>query len=416
MESISPERNLKLLAFAAFVRMLGVSIIDLILVLYAISLGADVFLSGVAVGMFSVSQVVLQIPVAKLSDRIGRKKTLLMGMTVYAMGTFLCGIAGNITQLIFFRFIQGSGAYISVIHAFIGDLFPSEKRGKAMSFYQTGVTLGYAIGLPLGGFTASVFLNLPFFVNFGFVIISWILIYLFVEDIPPMRTKIQHQHEIKINYRSEFFRNKLFLVTIMVDCFVVFVFASLLVFIAPFAGTLGMTTFEVSIFLIPLVLLMTLGFFIGGSYSDRIGRSNTIFVGLSIASCGLLLQSFVQSPLGLILIAAISIFGIGLAWPTIPALILDSISETCRATGASIYNSFRYTANALGPILLGYVINIFSTNPEYPYFATGLISPTFSGIGAGVRVSYIISGVMYIVITSLVFFVLRKLERGRNKI
>lgn len=170
--------------------MLGISIIDFILVIYAISLGGDPFLSGIAVGMFSIAQVLFQIPVAKLSDRIGRKKTLLMGMTIYALGTFLCGISRNIFHLIIFRFIQGSGAYISVIQAFIGDLFASEKRGRAMSYYQSGVTIGYAIGLPLGGFCASIFLNLPFFVNLGFILTSIILIYIFVDDLPPLKQRL----------------------------------------------------------------------------------------------------------------------------------------------------------------------------------------------------------------------------------
>jgi MFS family permease len=416
LESISPERNLKILTFAAFVRMLGISIIDLILVIYAISLGANAFLSGVAVGMFSVAQVAFQIPVAKLSDKIGRKRTLLLGMSIYALGTLLCGIAGSITYLIICRFIQGSGAYISVIQAFIGDMFPSEKRGKAMGFYQTGITLGYAMGLPLGGFTASVFLNLPFFVNFGFVLISWALIYFLVDDIPAMKSRLEEENRYIINYRQDFFKNRLFLLTILVDCLVVFVFASLLVFLAPFGKTLGLETFEVSLFLVPLVLLMTLGFFIGGKYSDRVGRSNMIFVGILVAGCFLFLQALVSTPIGLFFVASVVIFGMGLAWPTIPALILDSISEPCRATGSSIYNTFRYTANALGPIILGYIIGIFSLNPEYNYFAIGVFSPTFSGIGSGVKMSYLISGIIYVLVVCLVFFVLRKYEREHKGI
>ncbi|MHA1650664.1 MAG: MFS transporter [Candidatus Helarchaeota archaeon] len=402
MDSKDPKKNLQILTFAAFVRMLGISIIDFILVIYAISLGGDPFLSGIAVGMFSIAQVLFQIPVAKLSDRIGRKKTLLMGMTIYALGTFLCGISRNIFHLTIFRFIQGSGAYISVIQAFIGDLFPSEKRGRAMSYYQSGVTIGYAIGLPLGGFCASIFLNLPFFVNLGFILTSIILIYIFIDDLPPLKQRLEHNYEHKINYREDFFKNKLYLLTIFTDCFVVFVFSSLLVFIAPYAQTLGLETFEFSIIMVPLVFLMTFGFFLGGRYGDRVGRSNAIFLGLSIAGTFLLIQAVVSTPFFLILIAAVVIMGIGIAWPTIPALILDSVSEQCRATGSSIYNVFRYSANALGPIIMGYIIGIFSTSPE--------------DIGTGVRISYIISGIIYLVLCIIVFIFLRRYEMEKKRL
>ncbi|NVM52668.1 MAG: MFS transporter [Candidatus Helarchaeota archaeon] len=400
VKKVSAERNLKLFAFASFIRMLGVSAIDLILVIYAINLGADAILSGIAVGAFSITQVLFQIPVAKLSDKIGRKHTLLIGMSVFATGTLLCGLAQNIYHLIVFRLVQGSGAYISVIQTFIGDLFSSEKRGRAMSYYQSGVTLGYAVGLPLGGFFASLFLNLPFFVNFGFILTSIILIYIFVDDSQTFNNNMNTEKNQKINYRKKFLRNRLFLLIIFTDCLLVFVFSSLLVFSAPFAHSFGLDTFEFSIVMVGFVLMMTLGFYLGGRYSDRVSRSNTIFFGLLIAGCFLLTLSIINTPIELVLIGAGVFLGIGIVWPTIPALVLDSIPESCRATGISIYNVFRYSSNALGPIIIGYIIGIFSLSPD--------------DLGQGIRVSYLISGIIYFLACLVVFFFLRKYERGRK--
>lgn len=214
------DRNLKILSFAAFIRMLGISIVDLILVIYATSLGADAFFSGIAVGAFSITQVVFQIPIAKLSDRIGRKGALLIGMSIFATGTILCGFAANIEQLIIFRLVQGSGAFISVMQAFIGDMFPSN-RSRAMSYYSSGVTLGYAVGLPLGGVFISVVLNLPFFFHFTLIIISMLVIYFFVEELPRSQTE-KNDETHKINYREEILRNPLFLFTTLVDSLSIF--------------------------------------------------------------------------------------------------------------------------------------------------------------------------------------------------
>ncbi|NVM28549.1 MAG: MFS transporter [Candidatus Helarchaeota archaeon] len=397
-KDISAMRNLNILSFAAFVRMLGVGLVNLILAIYALELVGDVFLSGIAVGAFSITQVVFQIPIAKLSDRIGRKNTLLIGMGIFATGTLLCGVSQTIYQLIIFRLIQGSGAYISVIQALLGDLFPSEKRGRAMGRYIAAMTVGYAVGLPLGG----IFVDIPnyaFFLHFGVILISMALIYFFINESPISRVKKQ---EVKINYRQEIFKNRLFLFTVLVDCLSIFVFASLLAYIALFALSLGIEASIFSIFMIPLVLLMTLGFFLGGKYSDQIGRSKMILIGFSVAGPLILVQSIITTPVQLVIIAGILVFGLGLAWPTLQALIIDSVSEPCRATGTSVYNTFRYTSNALGPIIMAYIIGVYSPSPE--------------NIGPGIRVSYLISGIIYIIAFFLVLIFLRRFEKERHQV
>ncbi len=401
LEQNSSSKALLPLAFASFTRMLGVSIVDLILVLYAVNLGADAFLSGIAVGAFSLAQVLLQIPMGRLSDKIGRKKTIQLGVLIYAVGTGLCGFAQNIYQLIAFRFLAGSSAYIAVIQAFLGDLFGSKERGRAMSYYSAGVTLGYAVGLPLGGLLASLFLNLPFFVNFLLAMASFTLIHFFVDEPSEERKGKLNNHGTKINWR-DLFRNRLFLVTIGTDCLAIFVFSSLLVFITPFARSLGYSTYDFSLIMVLLVLIMIAGFIIGGKYSYRLGRSNTILIGFLIAGPLLLAQTFVTTPIGLVVIAAFLIFGIGLSWTNMPALILDSVSDpACRATATSVYNTIRFISNAIGPVVMGYVIGLYSPDP--------------SDLSAGIRVSYLISGTVYLVACLLVFFFLRKYER-QNRI
>jgi len=402
LEQNSASKALLPLAFASFTRMLGVSIVDLILVLYAVNLGADAFLSGIAVGAFSIAQVLLQIPMGRLSDKIGRKKTIQLGVLIYAIGTGMCGFAQNIYQLIAFRFLAGSSAYIAVIQAFLGDLFGSKERGRAMSYYSAGVTLGYAVGLPLGGLLASLFLNLPFFVNFLLAMVSFTLIHFFVDEPSGERKGKLNNNGTKINWR-DLFRNRLFLVTIGTDCLAIFVFSSLLVFITPFGRSFGYSTYDFSLIMVLLVLIMITGFIIGGKYSYRLGRSNTILIGFLIAGPLLLAQTFVTTPIGLVVIAAFLIFGIGLAWTNMPALILDSVSDpACRATATSIYNTIRFISNAIGPVVMGYVIGLYSPDP--------------SDLSAGIRVSYLISGTIYLVACFIVFFFLRKYERQNRTI
>jgi MFS family permease len=235
--------------------------------------------------------------------------------------------------------------------------------------------------------------------------VSWLVIYFFVHEDRTHLVK-NKEKKVKIDYKKEIFRNKLFLLTTLVDCLSVFVFASLLVFMQTFGASLGIALEHFSFVMIPLVLVMTIGFFIGGRYSDRVGRSNMILIGFIIAGSMLLLQSLANSVVELIVIAAISVLGIGIAWPTIPALIIDSVSEPCRAAGTSVYNTFRYTGNALGPIIFGYVIALYTTVPN----------PTPVDLAPGIRVTYVISGFIYLLAVLLVGGFVRKYEKEHRNL
>ena len=70
------------------------------------------------------------------------------------------------------------------------------------------------------------------------------------------------------------------------------------------------------------------------------------------------MKTRINTPIEFVLIGE-GVF-LGIIWPTVPVSVLDSISESCRVTGVSIYNVLRYSSNALGPILIGYIIEIFS--------------------------------------------------------
>ena len=108
------ERNTKavifILMFSNFFRSLGMSIIEIGLPNFVISLAGTLTSYGIIIGVYSITQAIFQWPMGTMGDRLGRKRMILMGMFVYILGTFLCYLAQNIIQLIIFRAIQGAGA------------------------------------------------------------------------------------------------------------------------------------------------------------------------------------------------------------------------------------------------------------------------------------------------------------------
>ncbi|MBE9568768.1 MAG: MFS transporter, partial [Proteobacteria bacterium] len=92
-------------------RMLGLFMILPVFALYGDELpGATPLLMGLALGAYGLTQAILQIPFGMLSDRIGRKPVIFMGLLIFAAGSLIAGSAESIEGIIVGRAIQGCGA------------------------------------------------------------------------------------------------------------------------------------------------------------------------------------------------------------------------------------------------------------------------------------------------------------------
>jgi len=115
-------------------RMIGLFMIMPVFAIYGRSLADSTpFLIGLAVGIYALAQALLQIPLSQLSDRIGRKRLVLAGMLLFAIGGAVAALSTNIWGVIIGRAIQGSGAISGVVMALLADLTRVEQRTKAMA-------------------------------------------------------------------------------------------------------------------------------------------------------------------------------------------------------------------------------------------------------------------------------------------
>jgi len=132
-------------------RMLGLFFILPVFAVHAPLLrgGDDVALVGIALGVYGLTQGVLQIPFGMASDRWGRKPVLYAGLAVFALGSFLGMFAGDIWTAIAARALQGAGAISSVAMALAADLTRPEHRTKVMA--MIGSMIGFMFALSLVG-------------------------------------------------------------------------------------------------------------------------------------------------------------------------------------------------------------------------------------------------------------------------
>lgn len=128
-------------------RLLGIFLLLPVFSIYASQLagGDDRFWIGLAFGLYGLMQAACQLPLGVLSDRFGRKKIIVAGLSVFALGSFLCAFADNIFMLSIARAVQGAGAVSAAVVALLADTTRDEVRTRAMSL------IGASIGLTFSG-------------------------------------------------------------------------------------------------------------------------------------------------------------------------------------------------------------------------------------------------------------------------
>ncbi len=130
------------------VRMLGLFMILPVFTLYADRYeGHTPALAGLALGIYGLTQGLLQIPYGMLSDRFGRKPMITIGLLIFAAGSLLAADADTIYEVIAGRALQGGGAIAAVLMALAADLSREEHRLKMMGFI--GVSIGFAFAIAM---------------------------------------------------------------------------------------------------------------------------------------------------------------------------------------------------------------------------------------------------------------------------
>lgn len=146
------------LSFIVGTRFFGLFIVLPVLSLYALNLkGANEFLVGLLVGVYALTQMALQVPFGIISDKIGRKKTMLIGLVVFIIGSLVCSYADDIYTMMFGRLLQGAGAIGAVATAMISDFINEENRGKAMAIMGSFIGLSFAASLVLSPLMSAKF-------------------------------------------------------------------------------------------------------------------------------------------------------------------------------------------------------------------------------------------------------------------
>src|SRR5512142_574711 len=178
MDAAVSRKNTLILGFTLLVVMLGYGMIQPIIPFLITALGASGRDLGILASVYAAMQLVCAPFWGTLSDRIGRKPVLLIGVLGYAIAMFVFGLSTRFWMLFVARTVSSvlSSAAMPTAMAYLSDNLPEKKRGGAMGQLGAAVGLGVVLGPLLGGLLSTDSLSLPFFVGSALALVALVLV------------------------------------------------------------------------------------------------------------------------------------------------------------------------------------------------------------------------------------------------
>jgi predicted MFS family arabinose efflux permease len=322
--------------------------------------GATPMLIGLAVGGYALTQAALQVPFGVLSDKIGRKKAILIGLLIFMVGSIIAAMADDIYMLLLGRFLQGAGAIGSVVVAMISDHVKEDQRAHAMAIMGMVIAIAFTaamvIGPLVGGFEGGV--SALFCLTAVISFVSIILLFTVVPDAP----KITHSFAQEKARVKDVFKDR-----DLVRMYITFLFHS--------------STMAIAFFLIPLVLktqygmpmsdfwkvylpAVIFGIFAMGPaavFGEKYNRGKEVFlVSIGFIAAAFMLMGFGGSIWHFATGVVFFFIGFNMFEPLLQGFVSKFAKANQKGAALGVSNTFAYIGMGAGATLAGKIFEIGS--------------------------------------------------------
>mgnify|MGYP005833189909 FL=1 len=367
-------RNVTILFFTLVVVMMGFGMIIPILPFYVESFGATGSHLGLLMALFAVMQFLFAPVWGQISDRVGRRPVLLLGVFGNALSALLFGLSTQLWMLFASRALAGmlSAATLPTAMAFIGDSTSESERGGGMGMVSAAMGVGVVIGPGVGGWLAGDSLSMPFFVAAGFSMLAWVLILLLLPESLPHDRRVYSQGgwrgpQVSAMWQALFGPAAFLLIlTLMVN----FALTNFEAIIGLYAlerfgyGPREVGTIITVIGIVTAVMQLTMV----GRVIKRWGEVRLIRISLLASAAGFLLMLSAASFVGVLLTVALFIISNSMLQPGVSSLISKRITGG-QGMAMGLANAFMSLGRIVGPVWAGLV---FDVNINYPYLTGAL--------------------------------------------
>lgn len=359
MISINPVERTTLLALSGIfsLRMLGLFMILPVFSIYANQLNSVTpFLVGIALGIYGLTQALLQIPFGFASDRFGRKPLIILGLLLFAVGSIIAASSSSIYGIILGRSLQGASAIGCVIMALVADLIREEVRVRAMAVIGITIGLSFAVAMVLG----------PLLTQYGGVpgifwmtaVFSVLAIFMLIAFVPtPVRSKADPETLPVLAYIPQMlvYRKLLpiYFGVLVLHASLIALFLKIPLAVEAIGFSEGKTwQFYLPVFLCSLLATVPCLLIMEKKTWVKYGLTSLVFL-FGIAELGI--TFFGASGMGLALSLWVFFTAFNTLEASLPSLVSEFAPVGCKGTALGIYSSAQFLGLFLGGILGGWL-------------------------------------------------------------
>jgi len=350
-----------------FIDLLGFGIIIPLLPFYAETFGATAVTVGLLATSFSLMQFIFAPVWGRLSDRVGRRPIILLGLLGSCLSYLGFGMASTLTSLFAARIFAGiAGANIPTAQAVVADLTTPENRAKGMGMVGAAFGLGFIFGPAIGGFLSRYGYSVPAFFASGLSLVNFVAAWFFLpETLKPEHRAIERVGRIDA-LRSALARPHLPLLLI-IGFLVVAAFSAFESTFALFAershGFHASSIGYVFAF-VGIVLVIVQGFLVG-KVVKKIGEHHIVPASLAIVAIGLLMIPATRSVAALLVANGVMAVGMGFNNPSLMSLISRYSSAEDQGGVMGLTQSLNSLARIIGPLWGGFAFDRLGIGMPY---------------------------------------------------
>lgn len=334
---------------------------------------------GLIITLFTISAAISRPFSGKLSDTIGRKKVMIIGIIICFIVSLLYPLSFSIWFFLLLRFLHGfsAGFLPTGATALVTDILPKESRGRGMGIWGTFISLGIGVGQSMGDWLFRLYGMDNLFIFAAIISLIAALLIAYVKE------TLEVQHKFKLHHLSITVQD-VFEPSVLPAAFVMFLTAScsgiIFVLTPDISDYLGINNkgwfFGIYVISTIVIRLFT------SSLSDKIGRRKTLLIGVVILIVSMFLIGTAHNLTAYTTAAVLFGVATGITSPTLFAWTADLSHRDRRGVGSGTM----FIALELG-IMLGSISTIFTYNN---HFETIYIGFSFGILMAVLAATYLI--------------------------
>jgi DHA1 family tetracycline resistance protein-like MFS transporter len=350
-----------------FIDLLGFGIIIPLLPFYAERFGATAFTVGLLATSFSLMQFIFAPLWGRLSDRVGRRPIILIGLLGSSLAYLAFGLASTLAGLFAARTFAGiAGANIPTAQAVMADLTDPENRAKGMGLFGAAFGLGFIFGPAIGGFLSRFGYSAPAYFASGLALANLVAAsFLLPETLRPEHRAVERVGRIDA-LRAALARPHLPLLMV-IGFLAVGAFSSYESTFALFSERMfGLTASSIGyVFAFVGVIMVVVQGFLVGRAAKFLGEHHVVPASLAVVAAGLLMLPATQSMEAMLVASGIMSAGMGFNNPSLMSLISRYSSAEDQGGVMGLIQSLNSLARIVGPVWGGFAFDRLGIGMPY---------------------------------------------------